>query len=97
MLRKAMDVLALFSLEKREFGVLEVADLLGRPKSTVSRWLAAMEQADFLDRDPETSRYRLSLRLTALGEVARHTTNLQRSARPALNWLAERELARLRT
>jgi IclR family transcriptional regulator, KDG regulon repressor len=90
MLRKAMDVLALFSLEKREFGVLEVSEVLGRPKSTVSRWLAAMEQADFLDRDPETSRYRLSLRLTALGEVARHTTNLQRSARPALNWLAER-------
>ena len=54
MLRKAMDVLALFSLEKREFGVLEVSEVLGRPKSTVSRWLAAMEQADFLDRDPET-------------------------------------------
>ena len=90
MLRKAMDVLALFSLEKRELGVLEVADVLGRPKSTVSRWLAAMEQADFLDRDPETARYRLSLRLTALGDVARHTTTLQRSARPPLKWLAER-------
>jgi DNA-binding IclR family transcriptional regulator len=90
MLRKAMDVLALFSLERRELGVLEAAEALGRPKSTVSRWLAAMEQADFLDRDSETGRYRLSLRLTALGDVARHSTSLQRSARPSLKWLAER-------
>jgi DNA-binding IclR family transcriptional regulator len=90
MLRKAMEVLALFSLEKRELGVLEVSDALARPKSTVSRWLAAMERADLLDRDPETARYRLSLRLTALGDVARHSTSLQRSARPALNWLAQR-------
>jgi IclR family acetate operon transcriptional repressor len=88
MLRKAMDVLALFSLEKRELGVLEVSEVLGRPKSTVSRWLAAMEDADFLDRDPETARYRLSLRLTALGDVARHSTTLQRLARPSLHWLA---------
>jgi DNA-binding IclR family transcriptional regulator len=90
MLRKAMDVLALFSLERREFGVLEASAALSRPKSTVSRWLSAMEEADFLERDPETSRYRLSLRLTALGDVARHSTSLQRSARPSLKWLAER-------
>src|SRR5262249_31502452 len=41
MLRKAMEVLDLFSLENRELGVLEVAAALGRPKSTVSRWLAS--------------------------------------------------------
>jgi len=90
MLRKAMEVLALFSLEERELGVLQVAERLDRPKSTVSRWLSAMERADFLDRDPDSSRYRLSLRLAALGDVARQTTTLQRSARPWLNWLAQR-------
>jgi DNA-binding IclR family transcriptional regulator len=85
-----MEVLALFSLTQRELGVLEVAALLRRPKSTVSRWLSAMERAGFLERDLESSRYRLSLRLAALGEVARQTTTLQRSARPALSSLAER-------
>ncbi|MEP6733299.1 MAG: IclR family transcriptional regulator [bacterium] len=88
MLRKAMDVLALFSHEDRELGVVEVSHLLSRPKSTVSRWLSAMERADFLERSAESGRYRLSLRLAALGEVARQTTNLQRSARPSLSWLA---------
>ena len=90
MLRKAMDVLTLFSLDDRELGVLQVADMLERPKSTVSRWLSAMEDADFLERDPESARYRLSLRLAALGDIARQTTTLQRSARPLLRWLAER-------
>jgi DNA-binding IclR family transcriptional regulator len=89
MLRKTMDVLSLFSLSHREIGVVEVAASLGRPKSTVSRWLAAMDGAGFLERDPESGRYRLSLRLAALGEVARQTTTLQRSARLSLARLAE--------
>jgi DNA-binding IclR family transcriptional regulator len=89
MLRKAMEVLGLFSLEERELGVLDVAERIDRPKSTVSRWLAAMKQADFLERDPDSSRYRLSLRLAALGEVAQQATTLQRAARPWLNWLAQ--------
>jgi DNA-binding IclR family transcriptional regulator len=85
-----MEVLGLFSLTDRELGVLDVAARLGRPKSTVSRWLSAMGRAGFLERDAESGRYRLSLLLAALGEVARQTTTLQRSARPALGWLAER-------
>jgi DNA-binding IclR family transcriptional regulator len=89
MLRKTMEVLSLFSLARREVGVVEVAELLGRPKSTASRWLAAMERAGFLERDATSSRYRLSLRLAALGEVARQTTTLQRTALPLLSWLAE--------
>jgi DNA-binding IclR family transcriptional regulator len=89
MLRKTMEVLSLFSLRRRELGVVEVAEILGRPKSTVSRWLGAMDRAGFLERDSDSSRYRLSLRLATLGEVARQTTTLQRTARPLLSWLAE--------
>src|ERR1700738_746827 len=90
MLRKTMEVLELFAAERRELGVVEVAGELGRPKSTVSRWLAAMERANFLERDAESGRYRVSLRLAALGEVARQTTSWQRSARPYLAALAKK-------
>lgn len=84
-----MTVLGLFSPTRREVGVVEVAELLGKPKSTISRWLADMEDAGFLHRDSENGRYRLSLRLAALGELARHSTSLQRTARPHLEWLAD--------
>lgn len=87
MLRKAMEVLDLFTPRRKELGVTEVAELLGRPKSTVSRWMSAMEDAAFLDRDPDTGRYRVSLRLAAVGEMARQSTSLQRVARPALERL----------
>jgi DNA-binding IclR family transcriptional regulator len=83
-----MAVLDLFSFERRELGVVEVARLLNRPKSTTSRWLSAMEEAGYLIRDGETARYRISMRLAALGEVARQATTLQREARPVLERLA---------
>jgi DNA-binding IclR family transcriptional regulator len=88
MLQNAMAVLDLFSFERRELGVLEVARLLGRPKSTISRWLSAMEGAGYLVRDGATARYRISMRLAALGELARQVTSLQREARPVLEWLS---------
>jgi DNA-binding IclR family transcriptional regulator len=87
MLRKAMDVLELFSPTHHELGVVETAQRLGKSKSTTSRWLSAMEQAGFLERDGASGRYRLSMRLAALGEVARQSTSLQRLARPAIHRL----------
>jgi DNA-binding IclR family transcriptional regulator len=87
MLHKAMEVLSLFSPSRRDLGVVEAAELLKRPKSTVSRWLSAMEDAGFLHRDDDTGRYRVSMLLAALGEHARQATSIQRMARPALQRL----------
>jgi len=87
-LRNAMAVLDLFTLDRAELGVVEAAALLNRHKSTVSRWMSAMEEAGLLDRDATTGRYRVSMRLAALGEVARRGTSLQRIARPILEELA---------
>lgn len=84
-----MQVLSLYSAARTEIGVLEAADLLDRSKSTVSRWLTAMEDAGFLERDGEFGRYRLSMRLATLGEVARQSTSIQRLARPVLEQLAQ--------
>jgi DNA-binding IclR family transcriptional regulator len=82
-----MDVLRLFSPERTELGVTEVAQLLGKPKSTTSRWLSSMTSVGFLDRDQDSGRYRLSMVLAALGEIARRSTTLQHSARPVLEEL----------
>lgn len=84
MLKNAMEVLSLFSKDRKEMGVLEAAELLGRPKSTVSRWLSAMKRTDFLERDSSSGLYRVSLRLAAIGELTRQATSLQQTAYPAL-------------
>lgn len=89
MLQKLNDVLSLFTPERRELTPSQIVDLLGRPKSTVYRQLSAMEEAGFLDRDEESGRYRLGIRLAALGELARQSTSLQRAAHPRLGELSE--------
>jgi DNA-binding IclR family transcriptional regulator len=85
-----MEVLSLFSPQRPQIGVLEASDLLGRSKSTVSRWLTAMEDAGFLEREGDLGRFRLSMRLATLGEVARQSTSLQRLARPVLERLTQK-------
>lgn len=89
MLRNAMAVFDLYTLERPELGVAEAADLLGRHRSTVSRWLSAMAQAGFLERESGSGRYRVSMRMAALAEVARRATPLQREARLILDHLAK--------
>jgi DNA-binding IclR family transcriptional regulator len=89
MIHQAMRVLRLFSPDRREVGVTEAAELMGRPKSSVSRLLRAMEAEGFLHRDEESGRFRLSLGLAALGELARASTSMQRLARPVLEELVQ--------
>lgn len=89
MIRKLDRVLSLFSLERTELNGPEIATLIGRPKSTVYRLLANFTEAGYLDQDPDTGRYRLGIRLAALGDVARHSTSLQRLALPMLRDLTE--------
>lgn len=90
MLEQAMEVLGLFTMTRRELGLADVARLLDRPKSTVSGWLSAMHEAGLLDRAGGPGRYRLGIRLTALGELAKHSTTLQDVAQPLLGQLARR-------
>lgn len=87
MLNKAAAVLKLYNIHRKEIGVLEAAELLNRPKSTVSRWLSGMEDAGFLRRDEVSGRYRVSLWLAAIGEMAKQATSLQQAAYPVLERL----------
>jgi IclR family KDG regulon transcriptional repressor len=67
---RALDVLlALGDDEAAEaggLGVVRVAELLGREKSQVSRTLKTLAGHGFVDRDPDTLRYRLGWHMYAL-------------------------------
>lgn len=51
-------------------GVVEIARIVGREKSQVSRTLKTLAEAGFVLRDPETLRYRLGWRLFTLAAGA---------------------------
>jgi DNA-binding IclR family transcriptional regulator len=87
-LKQLDQVLALFSREHPELSVLDAAARLRRPRSTTYRLMAQIERAGFLDRDEETGKYRLGIRLAALGELAQSSTSLQRITQPVLRRLS---------
>jgi DNA-binding IclR family transcriptional regulator len=89
MLQQLNHILALFSQERTELSVLEVAASLHRPRSTTYRLMSQIEKVGFLDRDSETGMYRLGIRLAALGELAQRSTSLQRTAEPVLRRLSK--------
>jgi DNA-binding IclR family transcriptional regulator len=88
MLATLNTVLALFSDRTPELAALDIAERLGRPRSSVYRLLRTFEQTGFLDYDERTGRYRLGIQLAALGALAQQSSSLQRALHPVLIRLA---------
>lgn len=85
----AIDILEALA-EGGEMGVTEVSRAIGLSKTAVYNTLATLETRRMVNRDPETSRYRLGWRTYELGtEVLRHN-ELAPLARPLLKELAAR-------
>ncbi len=71
----------------QELGTNEIARRTGINASTVSRLLATLAAARFVEHVPETGRYRLSLRLVELGNAVLGRLDLRALARPHLQAL----------
>ena len=70
-------ILSLYSFERPEWGVSELAGRLALPKSTVSELLASLSGQGFVERTPR-GRYRLGWRLFELNHVLLESTPLVR-------------------
>lgn len=70
-----------------ELGTNEISRRTGINASTVSRLLATLAAARFVEHVPETGRYRLSLRLIELGNAVLGRLDLRAVARPHLQAL----------
>lgn len=68
--------------------VSDIAEAFGLNISTTHRIITSLERHRFVERDPESKRYRLGLALFALGAKAADTTGLRRVSHPALMRLA---------
>ena len=73
--------------EGDELGTNEIARRTGINASTVSRLLATLASARFVEHVSETGRYRLSLRLVELGNAVLGRLDLRELARPHLQAL----------
>lgn len=80
----AVRLLQAFSEQEAEIGVSELAKRLKVSKSTVHRLAVTLVEANLLEQNPETERYRLGIGLFGLGTLVRQRMNLSNEARPYL-------------
>lgn len=81
---KLFKILNLFFEENVELNVGEISEKLGFNRTSTFRIISNLEAEGYLERDLRTSKYRLGLKLSILGDRANPYLHLKRIARPFL-------------
>jgi DNA-binding IclR family transcriptional regulator len=89
---RVMNVLDAFTPDTPELRLTDLSEKLSLPKSQVLRFVSTLESGGYLDRDSETKRYRLGIRVFQLGMIVREELDLRRVARPIFRSLAAETL-----
>jgi len=74
---KAMKLLNIFSIQKPEIGLSELARLSGFDKAATRRFLVALQKHDFIDQDSETRKYRLGNGFLHLSKIREATFSIE--------------------
>lgn len=82
-------MLAVFTSDRPELGVGELARLLEMDKRRTQRLVSTLFGLGYLDQDPETSRYRPGVAVLTLGYAALESLDLRQTAQPILAELLE--------
>ncbi|MDH3698272.1 MAG: IclR family transcriptional regulator [Flavobacteriaceae bacterium] len=88
--QKTFAIMEYFTPQKPEWGVTELAKEIGSNKSTVFRFLAQMHTIGILDKNDQTEKYRLGLKLFELGNRVELRTALVEKTHPVLEMVAKR-------
>jgi DNA-binding IclR family transcriptional regulator len=83
-LDRALAALEVLQARPQECSLVELCTALKLHKSTVHRLMMVLEQHRLVDKNPETGRYRLGLRLFEFGSKAIGALDLKRHSRPHL-------------
>lgn len=87
---KAIQLLNLFSSDKREWTLKEIINALKFHRSSVQRIVSTLESESYLERNlANRSAYRLGKQILVLGEIASHEFDLARLAKGTLKKLVE--------
>ena len=87
-LERGLSVLSLFSNDNSELTLTEISRSADINMTTSLRIASTLEGAGYLRRDPETKRYRPSLKVLQLGFSALRSMDIRQSARPYLEQLS---------
>jgi len=94
---RCLGIIELLADEAGSLSLGDIAERLALPKSAAHRLLATLVDLGWAEQDPETSFYRLTMRLTILGQRFYVATGIPDICQPLLDRLAaqSREFVRL--
>jgi IclR family transcriptional regulator, KDG regulon repressor len=87
--KNALRILKSFSIDEPEKKVSDISSSLGLNKSTVSRTMATLASEGFVQKDPETKKYRLGLSLLSLSSIINSNTDVYHESYPVLSRLVD--------
>lgn len=88
-LSRGLRILEAFSEDRPTLTLVEIAKAVGLDKSTVFRFVYTLEELGYLERDPQSKRYRPGIKVLNLGFTAVNNLDINERAGPHLQWLAE--------
>jgi len=86
---RAIRILSLLKAEKREMTISEISEETGWNKSSIYKLLLTLNHHGLLARDPITKKYALGVALMEYGRAVLNGFDIQHSARPFLDTLAQ--------
>ncbi|WP_341909452.1 IclR family transcriptional regulator [Polaromonas sp. YR568] len=86
-----MNIIELLAVGARSMALGEIAETLGEPKSGIHRLLTTLVNLGWAEQDPHTGFYRLTMRLTLLGQRVYADTGIPDLCQPLLDELASKE------
>ena len=89
-IEKTIQIVEVMARGKGPMRLQDVAKKCGMPASTVMRMLNTLQVYGYVNQDPCTQHYSLSLRFARLGCLVSEQTNMRDVARPFLAELAQR-------
>jgi DNA-binding IclR family transcriptional regulator len=87
-IERTLQVLSAFSRARPELTVAELVELLGFPRAVVTRIVATLEQAQFLQRETGGFKYRIGIAACELGATYLAGNTLTETAREILSEVA---------
>lgn len=87
---RALQILGLFSLGKPNLGISEISRALDLHKGTVQGLVRTLTKGGFLQKDLETRKYQLGLRIYELGAILAGSLEINQKATNPANQLAKR-------
>ncbi len=87
---KGLEILSVFSVNRPELKISEIAAITGLNQSTVFRFIYTLERLGYLVRDEDSKKYHLSVRMLTLSLPVRESLNLREAALPLMFELSRR-------